>query len=241
MDKLNMIARLVLICAAFFSTQALAAGGANVEHANIDPNNIASLQRGAANFMNYCSGCHSAKYVRYKTIGKDLELSDELLIENLMFNAEKTFETINAAMPAADAERWFGTAPPDLSLMARAKGADYIYSFLKGFFKKAGPALALAGRLHLWSAARIWLRRRPQRNRPARARHPAGPGPAPRRARGPGRVGAGERLCGRLATAASTPWTASSMVPPTENGSWTNSKTGSPSPWAAAAILTPAA
>ena len=138
MDKLNMIARLALIGATFFSTQALAAGGANLEHANIDPNNIASLQRGAANFMNYCSGCHSAKYVRYATIGKYLELSDEQLIDNLMFNADKTFETIEAAMPAASAERWFGSAPPDLSLMARAKGADYIYSFLKGFYVEEG-------------------------------------------------------------------------------------------------------
>ena len=138
MDKFKMIARLALIGAAFVSTQAFAAGGASLEHANIDPNNVPSLQRGAANFMNYCSGCHSAKYVRYSTIGKYLELSDEQLIENLMFNAEKTFETINAAMPAADAERWFGSAPPDLSLMARAKGADYIYSFLKGFYVEEG-------------------------------------------------------------------------------------------------------
>jgi ubiquinol-cytochrome c reductase cytochrome c1 subunit len=57
-----------------------------------------------------------------------------MLIENLMFNAEKTFETIQASMPADDAERWYGTAPPDLSLMARAKGADHIYNFLKGFY-----------------------------------------------------------------------------------------------------------
>lgn len=84
--------------------------------------------------MNYCSGCHSAKYVRYKTIGKYLELSEEQLIENLMFNAEKTFETINVAMRPGDAARWFGTAPPDMSLMARSKGADYIYNFLKGFY-----------------------------------------------------------------------------------------------------------
>ena len=60
-----------------------------------------SLQRGARNFMNYCSGCHSAKYVRYNTIGRDLELSDDQLLENLMFNAEKTFETIQANMPQA--------------------------------------------------------------------------------------------------------------------------------------------
>ena len=103
-------------------SQSFAAGGAALDHADIDPGNKASLQRGARNFMNYCSGCHSAKYVRFNTIGKYLELSEEQLIENLMFNAEKTFETINTSMPAGSAERWFGTAPPDLSLMARAKG-----------------------------------------------------------------------------------------------------------------------
>jgi ubiquinol-cytochrome c reductase cytochrome c1 subunit len=114
---------------------AVAAGGSvALEHADIDPGNIKSLQRGAANFMNYCSGCHSAKYVRYKTIGKDLELSDELLIENLMFNAEKTFETIKVNMPPNSAEKWFGVTPPDVSLIARSRGADYIYNFLKGFY-----------------------------------------------------------------------------------------------------------
>jgi ubiquinol-cytochrome c reductase cytochrome c1 subunit len=66
-------------------------------------------------------------------MGKHLGLSDEQLVDNLMFNAEKTFDTIQASMPAADAARWYGTAPPDMSLMARAKGADYIYNFLKGF------------------------------------------------------------------------------------------------------------
>jgi len=119
-----------------WAAQGMAAsgGGAHMEAADIDPDNIASLQRGARNFMNYCSGCHSAQYVRYTTIGKDLELSEEQLIDNLMFNAEKTFETIQTAMPAADAARWYGTTPPDLSLMARAKGADYVYNFLKGFY-----------------------------------------------------------------------------------------------------------
>ena len=120
------------------ATQSFAAGGAALEHADIDPGNIASLQRGARNFMNYCSGCHSAQYVRFSTIGRDLELSDEQLSENLMFNADKTFETINVSMPDAAAARWFGTAPPDLSLIGRAKGADYIYSFLKSFYVQDG-------------------------------------------------------------------------------------------------------
>ena len=130
--------RRVLVVAAvsmFVAAPAGAAGGgASLEPSEIDLDNINSLQRGARNFMNYCSGCHSAKYVRFKTIGTDLELSEEQLVDNLMFNAEKTFETIDVSMRASDAERWFGKTPPDMSLLARAKGADYIYNFLKGFY-----------------------------------------------------------------------------------------------------------
>jgi ubiquinol-cytochrome c reductase cytochrome c1 subunit len=126
---------IVLLSACFATAQVLAAGAkVHMDPAELDPDNVKSLQRGAANFMNYCSGCHSAQYVRYKTIGKDLDLSDAMLVENLMFNAEKTFETIKSSMPAADAARWYGKAPPDLSLMARAKGADYVFNFLRGFY-----------------------------------------------------------------------------------------------------------
>ncbi len=113
------------------------ASGANdpvLEPAGNDPADVHSLQRGARNFMNYCAGCHSAKYVRYNSIADDLELTDAVMIENLMFNAEKTFETIQNNMSADDAARWFGTSPPDLSLTARAKTTDYIYNFLKGFY-----------------------------------------------------------------------------------------------------------
>jgi len=138
MDKSTMLSRLVVIITLVASAEVLAAGGGvELVPADIDPGNISSLQRGARNFMNYCSGCHSAQYVRFNTIGKYLELSEEQLVENLMFNAEKTFDTIQASMPAADAARWYGTAPPDMSLMARAKGADYIYNFLKGFYLDA--------------------------------------------------------------------------------------------------------
>ncbi len=138
MTNLKRIACLAIIGTCFMTTQGFASGGgAGLASADIDPDNIKSLQRGAANFMNYCSGCHSAQYVRYNTIGKDLDLSEEMLVDNLMFNAEKTFETIQASMPADDAARWYGTAPPDLSLMARAKGADHVYNFLKGFYVDA--------------------------------------------------------------------------------------------------------
>ena len=135
MKKLARLTGLIVIATCFLSAPTYAAGGgAELQKADIDPSKIPSLQRGARNFMNYCSGCHSAQYVRFNTIGKYLELSEEQLVDNLMFNAEKTFETIQASMPAEDAERWYGVAPPDMSLMARSKGADYIYTFLKSFY-----------------------------------------------------------------------------------------------------------
>ena len=98
-----------------------------------DINSTESLQRGARNFMNYCSGCHSLKYLRYNRLAADLKIPESELPANLMFTSDKTFETINSAMPK-DAEGWFGKQPPDLSLMARERGVDYIYSFLKGFY-----------------------------------------------------------------------------------------------------------
>jgi ubiquinol-cytochrome c reductase cytochrome c1 subunit len=98
-----------------------------------DINSTESLQRGARNFMNYCSGCHSLKYLRYNRLAADLKIPESELPANLMFTSDKTFDTINSAMPK-DAEGWFGKQPPDLSLMARERGVDYIYSFLKGFY-----------------------------------------------------------------------------------------------------------
>lgn len=107
--------------------------GMNLLHAGTDINNQQSLQRGARNFMSYCSGCHSLKYVRYNRIGEDLHIPPAEL-SNLMFTSDKPFDTINSAMPA-DSEQWFGKKPPDLSLVARAKGTDYLYSFLHGFYQ----------------------------------------------------------------------------------------------------------
>ena len=92
------------------------------------------MQRGARYFVNYCLGCHSAKYVRYNRLGQDLQLSDDQLIKNLMFTGERPFDTMSIAMDPDDAARWFGTAPPDLSLIARSRGTDYLYTFLRSFY-----------------------------------------------------------------------------------------------------------
>lgn len=113
----------------------LAAGGqACSGHANNDVANVASLQRGARNFVNYCMGCHSAQYVRYNRLGQDLGINEDQLVANLMFAAEKPHETMQIAMPEEDAQRWFGQPPPDLSLIARSRGPDYLYNFLRTFY-----------------------------------------------------------------------------------------------------------
>jgi ubiquinol-cytochrome c reductase cytochrome c1 subunit len=97
-------------------------------------NNLASLQRGAANFVNYCMGCHSLKYMRYQRMADDLHISTEQLQANLIPTGAKPTDYMLSSFPAADAETWFGRAPPDLSLVARARGTDWVYRFLKGFY-----------------------------------------------------------------------------------------------------------
>jgi len=111
-----------------------AGGGVPLLHANNDVSNTNSLQRGARNFVNYCMGCHSAKYVRYNQLAKDLQISEDQLVNNLMFAGGKPHDRMEIAMPEADASRWFGAPPPDLSLIARSRGTDYLFTFLKGFY-----------------------------------------------------------------------------------------------------------
>jgi ubiquinol-cytochrome c reductase cytochrome c1 subunit len=125
---------LVLIAALLATPAHAASGGGHVERANNDVSNKASLQRGARNFVNYCLGCHSAKYVRYNRLALDIDISEQQLIENLMFTGERPHDTITNSIHPDDANRAFGVVPPDLSLVARNRGPDYVYSFLKSFY-----------------------------------------------------------------------------------------------------------
>ena len=108
--------------------------------AKVDVEDRASLQNGARVFVNYCLSCHAMSYMRYNRVGKDLGLSDEQVAKNLMFAAGKVVDSMNVAMVPADAERWFGIVPPDLSVIARARGADYLYSYLVTFYQDDNPA-----------------------------------------------------------------------------------------------------
>jgi ubiquinol-cytochrome c reductase cytochrome c1 subunit len=102
--------------------------------ADNEVSNIASLQRGARNFMGYCSGCHSLKYMRYSRMAEDLEIPPDLLEKYLLSPGDKPADYVLTSMPTQDAEVWFGKAPPDLSLIARSRGVNYLYQFLKTFY-----------------------------------------------------------------------------------------------------------
>ena len=119
------------------SFSALAAGGDTaLQQSGTDLSDKASLQRGAQLFMNYCSSCHSLKYLRYSRMAEDLGLTEEEVMNNLVFTDAKFGEQINTVMPAAAAGKWFGQAPPDLSLTVRSKlgGPDWVYTYLKSFY-----------------------------------------------------------------------------------------------------------
>lgn len=96
--------------------------------------NTASIQRGARNFMNYCSGCHTLKYMRYSRVASDLGIPDYLMRQELDFTGVKLLEPMVNAMPKARAAAWFGKAPPDLSLVARYRGPSWIYSYLMTYY-----------------------------------------------------------------------------------------------------------
>ncbi|MBX9268111.1 cytochrome c1 [Chromobacterium violaceum] len=109
-------------------------GGPALDKANIDIQDTESLQRGAQIFANYCLSCHSASMMRYNRL-EDIGLSEEQIKADLMPEGAKIGDPMNIAMNKQDAKAWFGATPPDLSLIARSRGADYLYSYLRGFYR----------------------------------------------------------------------------------------------------------
>jgi ubiquinol-cytochrome c reductase cytochrome c1 subunit len=99
-----------------------------------DPRDIVSLQSGARTFVNYCQGCHGAQYMRYNRL-TEIGLSEAQIRDNLMFTVDKVGETMKTSMPAKEAKTWFGVAPPDLSVVARSRGADWLYTYLRTFYR----------------------------------------------------------------------------------------------------------
>ena len=108
--------------------------GYRLDRAPIDPTDLVSLQAGARTFANYCLSCHSAEYMRYNRL-TDIGLTTDQIRDNLMFASDKVGDTMKVALTAQEGKKWFGVAPPDLTVIARARGADWLYTYLRTFYR----------------------------------------------------------------------------------------------------------
>jgi ubiquinol-cytochrome c reductase cytochrome c1 subunit len=108
--------------------------GYRLDHAPIDPKDLLSLQSGARTFVNYCLNCHGAQFMRYNRL-TDIGLAEAQIRENLIFTDAKVGDTMKVALTAKDGKAMFGVAPPDLSVVARARGADWLYTYLRTFYR----------------------------------------------------------------------------------------------------------
>jgi ubiquinol-cytochrome c reductase cytochrome c1 subunit len=105
-----------------------------LQQANIDPENRGSIVHGAKSFVKYCLGCHSMKHIRYQRIAKDFGIDDKKVLEDVAPQGATIYDQMNTAMNAHDSKKWFGIQPPDLSLVARSRSADWLYTYLKSFY-----------------------------------------------------------------------------------------------------------
>ena len=126
--------KLLLLLLALPSLAIAAGPSVQLDKAPVNFNDHGSLQRGARIFVNYCLNCHSAAYMRYNRM-EDIGLTEAQIKGNLLFAGEKTGETMTIAMRTADAKAWFGAPPPDLSVITRSRGPDWVYTYLRGFYR----------------------------------------------------------------------------------------------------------
>jgi ubiquinol-cytochrome c reductase cytochrome c1 subunit len=133
---MNKLSR-VILAAALLAVAGFAAAeeeGLRMPPAPVNRLDQESLQRGARNFVNYCLGCHSARFMRYNRL-QNIGLTEAQIKDNLMFPTDKIGDTMNSAMRPEDARKWFGATPPDLSVEARVRGSQWLYNYLLSFYR----------------------------------------------------------------------------------------------------------
>ena len=126
--------KLITLMLLLLPLSVFASSSVGLQEADIDLSDNASLERGAKTFVTYCLGCHSAKHIRYKRIAIDFGIADAEVLKEIAPVGAAIYDQMHSAMNGHDANKWFGTQPPDLSLIARSRGADWLYSYLKGFY-----------------------------------------------------------------------------------------------------------
>ena len=132
--KLNFASALLSLLLAFPLSASASTEGVKLDHAPINVNDHESLQRGAAVFVNYCLNCHSANYMRYNRM-MDFGLTEAQIKDNLLYAAAKPGELMKIAMRTKEAKAWFGATPPDLTVIARSRGSDWVYTYLRSFYR----------------------------------------------------------------------------------------------------------
>ena len=125
----------ILLLILFTPCIALAAGsGYRLDTSQHDPRDVASLQAGARTYVNYCLGCHGLQFMRYNGL-TELGITEAQIKENLLFTGEKVGDPIKSVQDPKEVKAWFGVAPPDLSVVARSRGADWLYTYLRTFYR----------------------------------------------------------------------------------------------------------
>ena len=128
--------KLFIIIMMLVPGMSFAAGGSSVDldYVEVSLKDKVSLQNGAKLFVNYCLSCHSAQYMRYNRMAADLDIPEELVKEEMIFTGGKIGDPMTTTMSEEDGKQWFGVAPPDLTLVARARGVDWLYTYLRTFY-----------------------------------------------------------------------------------------------------------
>ena len=112
-----------------------AAGAYPLDKVSIDLTDKAAMQDGAKTFVNYCMGCHGAKFQRYERVATDLGISEELMMDNLVLTDASYGDHMKSSMTVENGKLWFGVAPPDLTNVARVRGADWLYTYMRTFYE----------------------------------------------------------------------------------------------------------
>jgi ubiquinol-cytochrome c reductase cytochrome c1 subunit len=136
MKKLTL-STLILV----FSLSVAAEEGVELQQANIDPDDRFSIVHGAKTFVQYCLGCHAIKHIRYLRIANDFGIDEKKMLADIAPQGATIYDQMHTAMNAHDSKKWFGIQPPDLSLIARSRSADWLYSYLKSFYSDPSKPL----------------------------------------------------------------------------------------------------
>jgi len=127
-------AKFILFLLLAMPVAVMASSAVHLDKAPVNVKDHESLQRGAAVFVNYCLNCHSANYMRYNRM-QDFGLTEQQIKNNLLYAAEKPGEAMKIAMRPREAKQWFGATPPDLSVITRSRGADWVFTYLRSFYR----------------------------------------------------------------------------------------------------------